>query len=53
MAYKWLNIWYGLPKPQLQRPSFWALILDGNQGDVGLGLVNLFSVSLSFSKTKS
>ena len=28
-AFKWLNICYGLPKPELQRPSFWALICKG------------------------
>ena len=28
-AFKWLNICYSLPKPELQRPSFWALICKG------------------------
>ena len=42
IAYKRLNIWYIPPKPQLERLSFWALILKENRGVVELGHVSHF-----------
>ena len=50
-AYKQLNSWYDLFGPQLQRPSFWALIFKGNPGDVRPESVcHLFSPIVIFKK---
>ena len=45
-AYKQLNSWYDLSGPQLQRPSFWALICKEIQVMLGQTLCVIYSVPL-------